>query len=121
MQTIIIDSENKDMIAEAAKALSEGQVVAIPTETVMIPLLCNDLFGAVSYDKFLGVFMAMKALGLCLGAPLGDLYFDMFGTYRPCFWFFAIIMAAVGIGYMPVIRSVYKEKAAIIAAQEVSQ
>ena len=94
---------------------------ASTVETVMIPLLCNDLFGAVSYEKFLGIFMAMKALGLCLGAPLGDLYFDMFGTYRPCFWFFAIIMAAVGIGYIPVIRAVYKEKAAIIAAQNISQ
>ena len=94
---------------------------ASTVETVMIPLMCNDLFGAASYEKHLGIFMAMKALGLCLGAPLGDLYFDIFGTYRPCFWYFAIIMAGVGLGYLPVIRAAYKDKAAIIAAQKVSQ
>ena len=93
--------------------------LASTVETVMIPLLCNDLFGAVSYEKLLGVFMALKALGLCVGAPLGDLYFDIFGTYRPCFWYFAITMAVVGIGYLPVIRAAYKDKAAVIAQTQV--
>lgn len=94
--------------------------VATPLETVMIPLLSNDLFGGASYHKVLGVFMAMNSLGLCLGTPLGDLYFDIFGTYKPCFWFFTALMVVVAVGYRLVIRAAYKDKGAILAqaAQE---
>ena len=72
--------------------------IASPMETVLMPLLTGDLFGSAAYHKVLGVMMAMNSLGLCLGAPLGDLYFDIFGTYKPCFWFFAASMLAVVIG-----------------------
>lgn len=83
---------------------------ATPLETVMLPLLSNDLFGSISYDKVLGIFMAMNYLGLCLGSPLGDLYFDLFGTYKPCFWFFAVIMVVVAIAYPLVIRAAGKDR-----------
>ena len=91
---------------------------AVPMETVMIPLLSNDLFGSASYNKVLGVFMAMNSLGLCLGSPLGDLCFDIFGTYKPCFWFFAALMAVVAVCYQFVIRSAYRDKAEILAKSE---
>lgn len=88
-------------------------VVATPLETVMIPLLSNDLFGSTSYNKVLGVFMAMNSLGLCLGSPLGDLYYDIFGTYKPCFWFFAILLAVVAVGYLLVIRAANKDRSLV--------
>ena len=89
--------------------------VATPLETVMIPLLTGDLFGSASYNKVLGIFMAMNSLGLCLGSPLGDLYYDIFGTYKPCFWFFAALLAVVAVGYIFVIRAAKKDQAAISA------
>lgn len=92
---------------------------AIPMETVMIPLLSSDLFGAASYTKVLGVFMAANSLGLCLGSPLGDLYFDIFGTYRPCFWFFTFMMVVVIIGYQFVIRAAYKEKKTVLSEENI--
>jgi len=91
---------------------------AIPMETVMIPLISNDLFGSASYNKVLGVFMAMNSLGLCLGSPLGDLCFDIFHTYRPCFWFFTVILSLVVICFLFVIRAAYRDKAAILAEDE---
>lgn len=91
------------------------ETLAIPMETVMIPLLSNDLFGSASYNKVLGVFMAMNSLGLCLGSPLGELSFDVLGTYKPCFWMFAVLLVAVAIGYHFVIRAADREKAAILA------
>lgn len=91
---------------------------AVPMETVMIPLLSNDLFGSASYNKVLGVFMAMNSLGLCLGSPLGDLCFDIFGTYKPCFWFFAALMAVVAVCYQFVIRSAYRDKAMVLSKSE---
>lgn len=92
--------------------------VAAPLETVMIPLITNDLVGSAAYNKVLGVFMAMNSLGLCLGAPLADFYYDVFGTYKPCFWFFACLMAAVVVGYQFVLRAAGKDKAAVLAQMQ---
>lgn len=89
--------------------------IAAPMETVMLPLLANDLFGSASYNKVLGVFMAMNSLGLCLGSPLADFYYDSFGTYKPCFWFFAAVMAVVIVGYQFVRWAAGKDKAAVLA------
>lgn len=93
--------------------------LAYPLETVMLPLLSSDLFGSASYNKVLGIFMAMNSLGLCLGTPLGDLYFETFGTYRPCFWFFSILFTVVTIGFQFVIHAAKKDKKAILAAENV--
>ncbi|MBQ9977984.1 MAG: MFS transporter [Clostridia bacterium] len=90
---------------------------ASPLETVMIPLMTNDLFGASSYMKVVGILISANSLGLCLGTPLADIYFDIFGTYRPCFWFFTVIILFVLIGYQFIIRAAYKDKKAIIDAE----
>ena len=120
------------MVAFAAKATLNSSTIgmvlaiigtccsslALPLETVMIPLLTNDLFGTASYNKVLGVFTAMNSLGLCLGTPIGNLYFDITGTYIPCFWFFCVLMLVVTIGCQFVIRTAYKDKNAILANEE---
>ena len=112
MFAILTNSAAGPVIAMIAVVLES---LAIPMETVIIPLLSNDLFGSASYNKVLGIFMAMNSLGLCLGSPLGDLCFDILGTYKPCFWFFAILMAVVAMSYHFVIRAAYREKTAILA------
>lgn len=115
MKAVLENSMLGMVLAMIATVLS---ALAIPMETVIIPLLSNDLFGSASYHKVLGIFMAMNSLGLCLGAPLGDLYFDVYGTYKPCFWFFAVLMLAVVVGYRFVIRAAYEDKKAILATNE---
>lgn len=107
LKAFLTNSTGGMVMAMIASVLA---VIATPLETVMIPLLSNDLFGSLSYDKVLGIFMAMNSLGLCLGSPLGDLYYDIFGTYKPCFWFFAVLLAIVAIGYLVVIRAAYKDR-----------
>lgn len=92
--------------------------IAIPLETVMLPLIASDLYGAASYTKVLGIFMAMNSLGLCLGSPLGDLCYDIFGTYKPSFWVFTGILAAVAVAYLFVIRAAYRDKQAILSETE---
>lgn len=117
---------SKALLTNSAMGMAMAMVATIlttfatPMETVMIPLLSNDLFGTASYTKVLGIFMAANSLGLCLGSPLADLYFDAFGTYRPCFWFFTALMAMVLIGYQFIIRAAYKDKNAVLAAENVS-
>ena len=94
------------------------EALAFPVETVMIPLLVSDLFGSASYNKVLGVFYAMNSLGLCLGSPIGDLFYDTLGTYRPCFWIFSVLFLMVILGYLLVLRAAYKEKNKVLAELE---
>ena len=91
--------------------------IALPLETVMIPLMANDLFGSASYSKVLGIFMAMNSLGLCLGSPLGELFRNLAGDYRACFWFFSVVLIFVIFGFQFVLRSAQKQKDAILAAE----
>lgn len=111
LEALLRNSAAGKVMAVAAILLES---FAIAMETVMIPLISNDLFGSASYDKVLGVFTAMNALGLCLGSPLGDLCYDIFHTYRPCFWFFTLILLAVAVAYQFVIRAAYRDKNVII-------
>lgn len=93
--------------------------IAQPLETVMIPLLSNDLFGSASYTKVLGIFYAANSLGLCLGSPLCDIYRDLTGgSYRSCYWFFTGLMVLVTIGFQMAIRAAYKDKEKILATAE---
>ena len=91
--------------------------IALPLETVMIPLMANDLFGSASYSKVLGIFMAMNSLGLCLGSPLGELFRNLAGNHRACFWFFSVVLVFVIFGFQFVLRSAKKQKDAILAAE----
>ena len=112
LQASVTNSLTGMIFAMVATLLSS---FATPMETVMITLISNDMFGSASYSKVLGVLYAMNSLGLCLGSPLGDLYYDMFGTYKPCFWFFSGLLLVVAVGYRFVIRAAYKDKEAIFA------
>ena len=97
-------------------------VIAMPLETVMIPLISNELFGTASYNKVLGIFMAANSLGLCLGSPLCDIYRDMTGgSYVSCYWFFSGLMLAVIIGFQLVINAAYKNKERILSYIETTE
>ena len=91
--------------------------VALTMETVMVPLMTNDLFGSASYGKILGIFTAMNSLGLCLGSPLGEFLRKLAGDYRSCFWFFSIVLVFVFIGFQYVLRCAQKQKDAILETQ----
>ena len=93
--------------------------IALPLETVMIPLISNDLFGTASYDKVLGIFYSANSLGLCLGSPLCDLYRDLAGgSYASCYWFFIGLMAVVLVGFQFIIRAAHKDKRKILVLSE---
>ena len=98
-----------------------GQL-AMPLETVMLPLMSNDLFGSASYTKVLGIFYAANSLGLCLGSPLCDIYRDLTGgSYASCYWFFTGMMVLVTVGFQLVIRVAHKDKEKILAAAEAAE
>lgn len=84
--------------------------LALPLETLVIPLIANDLFGAVSYDKILGILSAANYIGYAFGAPMMNLCYDSFGSYKPVFLVFSGLMIPIGIVFQFAIRSAYREQ-----------
>ena len=69
--------------------------MALPLETVMLPILTGELFGQKDYPKLLGIVIAANTAGYALGAPLTGLSFDVFGNYKPVFIIGAVLSAAI--------------------------
>ena len=99
----------------AAMVLSR---LALPLETVMIPLLSGDMFGNKALVSAMGVFVAMKSAGSCIDAPLCNLVFDLTGSYVPIYIFFGVMMVAVAVLFQLVITAAYKDKKLLEAQSE---
>ena len=56
--------------------------MALPLETVLIPIFAMDLFGEKPYNKVLGVFASVNMAGQALGAPITNLCFDLANNYN---------------------------------------
>jgi predicted MFS family arabinose efflux permease len=91
---------------------------AMPLETLVIPLVTNDLFGNANYDKILGFLIAANYSGYAVGAPIVNLCFDKFGTYKPVLLVLAGVMLLSMIAFQFIITTAGKDKAKILAAQE---
>lgn len=84
--------------------------IALPLETVMIPIFSLDLFGERSYNKILGIFVSVNYAGFALGTPIMNLCFDIFKSYKPMFAVCAIVMATVTILFQFVITASRRAK-----------
>ena len=69
--------------------------LALPLETVMLPIITGDLFGRKDYAKILGIIVAVNTAGYALGAPLAGFVFDLMGSYRPTFVVGSVIFAVL--------------------------
>lgn len=91
-------------------------VVALPLETVMIPLFASELFGNKDFDKVLGVFIAANYAGYALGSPLGNLCYDLFGIYNVSFVVFGVLMIFASVAMQFVLSSANRDRKKILAA-----
>lgn len=82
--------------------------IALPLETVMLPLYAADLFGDDSFNKILGIFISVNTAGYALGSPLVNLGFDLTGSYRGVLLISAGIMLAVTVCMQLVITATHK-------------
>ena len=89
--------------------------LALPLETLVIPLIANDLFGTASYEKILGIFMAMNYAGYALGSPVTNLSFDLFGSYKPMIIVLGILIFAILVFFQFIINAAIADKKAILA------
>ncbi len=93
-----------------AVAFAVLYAIALPLETLLVPLLVNDFFGARSYDKILGLFAAFNYIGYALGAPIVNVCFDWFGSYKPVLIVFVALMLIASFAFRFALRSVQKIK-----------
>lgn len=84
--------------------------IALPLETIMIPIYSNELFGQKAYNKVLGIFVSVCTAGFALGAPILNACYDALGSYNSAFYVFAGIMAVVVVALQFVITSAKRIK-----------
>ena len=84
--------------------------LALPLETIMLPIFAGDLFGEKSFNKIMGLFVSINTAGYAVGAPVTNWVFDKFGTYNPMFIACAIGMAVVTIVFQFVITASHKDR-----------
>lgn len=59
--------------------------LALPIDTIMLPLFASDFFGEKSYNKFLGILVSLKDTGYAMGTVVVNGFYDAFGNYKLAF------------------------------------
>ncbi len=95
--------------------------LALPLETIMLPIYASDLFGDLSYEKVLGIFVSVNVTGYALGSPSVNLCFDLLGTYTPMLYVCAGIMLVVTLMMQFVISGAHKLRAEVMAAEKAAE
>lgn len=94
--------------------------LALPLETIMLPIYAGDLFGDRSYAKILGLIVSFNTAGYAVGSPLMNLSYDIFGTYKYGLFFCGFLMMAVIVAFQFVISAGNKVKKAITEKETVA-
>lgn len=84
--------------------------IALPLETIMLPIFAGDLFGRKDYAKMLGICVSVNTAGYAVGSPIMGFVFDAVGSYVPAFYVSAGLMLATVIIMHSVVSSANKEK-----------
>lgn len=108
----VISSTSGGMVAAMAYGILSS--LALPLETIILPIYAGDLFGQKSYGKILGIIVSVNVAGYALGAPIVNLCYDVIGNYNVAFYTCAGIMLAVLVGIQFVISAAKKEKKKIL-------
>ena len=90
--------------------------IALPLETVMLPLFASELFGNKSFDKTVGIFASASYAGFALGSPFANMCYDVFGNYNVPFIVFACLMLFVTASMQFVLKSAHKDRKLILDA-----
>lgn len=101
-----------------AFAWSALAALALPLETVMVPLIAADLFGDKDFARIMGIFVSVNTAGFAFGTPTANAVFDIFGTYNPALYLIAGAMLAIMVGFWFILNAAEKERLRIALAEE---
>ena len=109
--------ENSHMGIILAIIYSIFSGMALPMETIMLPIIAGDLFGEKSYAKILGLVVSFNTAGYAVGMPLMNVSYDILGSYKYGLIFCGFLMIAVIFVLQFVISAGNKTKKEIIEKQ----
>lgn len=92
--------------------------LALPLETVMLPLYASEFFGNRDFDRFTGILAAANYAGFAFGSPLGNFFFDTFGNYNVAFAVFGTSMLFVTVAMEIALTHANRDKRKILAQYE---
>lgn len=92
--------------------------LALPLETVMVPLIAADLFGEKDHARLMGIFVSINTAGFAFGTPVANAIFDIAGTYVPVLYAIAAAMLAIMVGFWFIINATEKEQKRQAALKE---
>lgn len=96
-----------------AMAYGVAASLALPLETVMLPIYAMDLFGEKAYNKTLGLFVSVNTAGYAVGAPIMNASFDLWRTYWPMFLASAVLMVLIVVGMHFVVGAARRQRKAV--------
>ena len=79
--------------------------LALPLETVMVPLIAADLFGEREFSKMVGIFVSLNTAGYAAGTPLFNLVYDISGSYLPVLFTIIPVMLLIALSFHFIINS----------------
>ncbi len=115
---VITDSDVGRILVVVRTVLS---AIALPLETIIIPLYACDLFGEKDYSKMLGVFISASTAGCALGSPIMNFCFDALGSYLTAFIACVALMLIVVVMIQYVITAGHRTRAQVEAKETEEQ
>ena len=86
--------------------------LALPLETVMLPIFARSLFDKTSYNKILGIFVSVNTAGYALGSPVMNAVYDATGSYKSALLICCTVMIAITIGFQYIMKIAKEDKKA---------
>ena len=110
---VIISTPALLLVSPSGVGISLGFVyslvsaIAIPLQTVMIPIIVKELFSEKDFNKALGIFVAANNAGYAT-TPVADFIFDATGSYDAWMIICFVLMIAIAVAMNTVISSARK-------------
>jgi len=87
--------------------------LALPLETVLVPLIAADLFGEKDFSKLLGICVSVNTAGYALGTPVANLFFERFGSYQQILLVFCVMMGLVAVGFQWIVTAANRQRSKV--------
>ena len=87
---------------------------ALPLETIVVPLIVEELFDKREYNKVLGYTSAASSIGFAIGPLIVNKVQDATGTYLPAIYFCMGLMAVILVAFQIAISIAHKNKRSVV-------
>lgn len=91
--------------------------LAMPLETVIVPLIAADLFGEKAFSKLMGIFVAFNYAGYAVGGFACNLVYDFTQSYVPVLIAMGVLMALIAVAFQFIINAANKVHDRVMAEQ----